>query len=357
MRPALHRRSKPDPRFVLDEYEPVYLETWRRGLLDQKVEAALKELEECKVCPRNCGINRLQDEQRVCHTGRHAIVSSAFPHFGEEDCLRGFQGSGTIFFGLCNLRCVFCQNWDISQREDGREMKPEEIANLALELQALGCHNINCVTPEHVAPQVVEAIAIAIDNAIRTIAAHRPFNEICYRLGIVAHFIADANNPLNAAGDDAEEGRYYADFLAYLESVEPRIQLVFYGFRPELGGRDLAALVTESLERGREYYPLVGREYRRVGFASGAQAFDDRSTAFGVASLAYSHAVSDIAEALRYIWIEAGGIDTRRRIPERGREIVRLPRTAAPSQATTPQATEPQATTPQATSPLATSNR
>ena len=167
MRPALHRRSKPDPRFVLDEYEPVYLETWRRGLLDQKVEAALKELEECKVCPRNCGINRLQDEQRVCHTGRHAIVSSAFPHFGEEDCLRGFQGSGTIFFGLCNLRCVFCQNWDISQREDGREMKPKEIANLALELQALGCHNINFVTPEHVAPQVVEAIAIAIPRGLR----------------------------------------------------------------------------------------------------------------------------------------------------------------------------------------------
>ena len=167
MRPALHRRSKPDPRFVLDAYEPVYLETWRRGLLEQKVEAALNELEECRVCPRNCGINRLEDEQRVCHTGRHAIVSSAFPHFGEEDCLRGFRGSGTIFFGLCNLRCVFCQNWDISQREDGREMKPEEIANLALELQAVGCHNINFVTLEHVAPQVVEAIAAAVPRGLR----------------------------------------------------------------------------------------------------------------------------------------------------------------------------------------------
>lgn len=207
-----------------------------------------------------------------------------------------------------------------------------------------------------------QAIATAIDNAIRTIAAHQPFNEICYRLGIVSHFIADANNPLNTAGDDAEERRYYADFLAYLESAEPRIQLVFYGFRPELGGRDLPVLVNESLERGREYYPLVGREYRRVGFASGAQAFDDQSTAFGVASLAYSHAVSDIAEALRYIWLEAGGIDTRRRIPQRGREIVRLPRTAdrpqaTPPQSTRPQSTRPQATAPPATAPHATSNR
>ncbi len=182
-----------------------------------------------------------------------------------------------------------------------------------------------------------QAIATAVDNAVRTITAHQPFNEICYRLGIVSHFIADANNPLNAAADDADEGRYYADFLSYLESAEPRIKLVFYGFRPEFdGGRDLPALVAEGLERGRDFYPLVGREYRRVDFASGAQAFDDRSTAFGVASLAYSHAVSDIAEALRYIWLEAGGIDTRRRIPVRGREVVRLPRNAADSPADPP---------------------
>ncbi len=176
-----------------------------------------------------------------------------------------------------------------------------------------------------------EAIATAIDNAVRTIVAHQPFNEVCYRLGIVSHFIADANNPLNAAEDDVNEGRYYADFLSYLESAEPRIRLVFYGFRPEFdGGRDLPALIAESLQRGRDFYPLVGREYRRVGFASGLEAFDDQSTAFGVASLAHSHAISDIAEALRYIWLEAGGIDTRRRIPVRGREVVRLPRSAGP---------------------------
>jgi len=145
----------------------VYLQTWREGLLERKVQAALQELEECEVCPRNCRINRLKDEQRVCHTGRFAIVSSAFPHFGEEDCLRGWKGSGTIFFGLCNLRCVFCQNWDISQKETGREMKPDDIADLALQLQDGGCHNINFVTPEHVAPQVVEALAAAIPRGLR----------------------------------------------------------------------------------------------------------------------------------------------------------------------------------------------
>jgi len=139
MRRFLHRLAPPDPRFVLEDFEPVYLETWRRGLLEDKVGAALEELRECRLCPRNCGIDRLQDEQRVCHTGRHAVVSSAFAHFGEEDCLRGQCGSGTIFFGLCNLRCVFCQNWDISQRQAGKELGPEAIADLALELQRRGC--------------------------------------------------------------------------------------------------------------------------------------------------------------------------------------------------------------------------
>jgi putative pyruvate formate lyase activating enzyme len=94
-------------------------------------------------------------------------VTSAFPHFGEEDCLRGWNGSGTVFFGLCNLRCVFCQNWDISQRSVGSERTPEEIADLMLGLQDRGCHNINFVTPEHVVPQVLEAIAAAIPRGLR----------------------------------------------------------------------------------------------------------------------------------------------------------------------------------------------
>jgi putative pyruvate formate lyase activating enzyme len=156
----------PDPRFVCEDFEPVYLETSRRGLLPDKVAAGLAELEDCRICPRVCGVNRLREQRRVCHTGRRAIVSSAFAHFGEENCLRGTRGSGTIFFALCNLRCVFCQNWDISQRERGDEMSGAQIADLMLALQAQGCHNVNFVTPEHVAPQVVEAIASALPRGL-----------------------------------------------------------------------------------------------------------------------------------------------------------------------------------------------
>jgi putative pyruvate formate lyase activating enzyme len=157
--------GKPE-RFRLDPYEPAYLRLGAREMAS-RVKAALRELEDCRACPRACGVNRLRDERRACHTGRHAVVSSAFPHFGEEDCLRGWRGSGTIFFGLCNLRCAFCQNWDISQRETGREHTASEIADRMIELQSLGCHNLNFVTPEHVAPQVVEAVALAIARGFR----------------------------------------------------------------------------------------------------------------------------------------------------------------------------------------------
>lgn len=153
-------------RFVLDPFEPAYL-CLPSDEIQSRVEAGLRELEDCCVCPRNCHVNRMAGQTKVCHSGRHARVSSAFPHFGEEDCLRGWAGSGTIFFSLCNLRCVFCQNWDISQRSDGIELAPERIAEIMLRLQEQGCHNINFVTPEHVLPQMIEAIAAAIPSGLR----------------------------------------------------------------------------------------------------------------------------------------------------------------------------------------------
>ena len=153
-------------RFVVDSFTPAYLDAGVRATMEQRLQAALEELACCCACPRNCKINRLRDETKVCNTGRHARVASAFAHFGEEDCLRGWRGSGTIFFSMCNLRCVFCQNWDISQRKAGRELDGSGIADLMLVLQEHGCHNINFVTPEHVAPQVVEAIAAAIDRGL-----------------------------------------------------------------------------------------------------------------------------------------------------------------------------------------------
>ena len=141
-----------------------------RDALGARVEQALASLADCRACPRDCRVNRLDDRWAACKTGRYAVVSSAFPHFGEEDCLRGWNGSGTVFFAHCNLRCVFCQNYDISQAikpSRARPWPPHVIAATMLELQRCGCHNINFVTPEHVVPQVVEAVADAVDLGLQ----------------------------------------------------------------------------------------------------------------------------------------------------------------------------------------------
>jgi putative pyruvate formate lyase activating enzyme len=117
--------------------------------------------ERCVVCPRGCKVDRRADVAGLCAIGRHAVVASYFPHFGEEDCLRGRRGSGTIFFSGCNLRCVFCQNHDISWEVQGEVATPARLAEMMIELQAIGCHNINWVTPEHVVPQILEALPLA----------------------------------------------------------------------------------------------------------------------------------------------------------------------------------------------------
>jgi putative pyruvate formate lyase activating enzyme len=139
-----------------------------RAELERRAAEAFELLgERCVVCPRGCKVDRRADVAGLCAIGRHAVVASYFPHFGEEDCLRGSRGSGTIFFSGCNLRCVFCQNHDISWQVRGEVVTPERLAEMMLELQAIGCHNINWVTPEHVVPQILEAVPLAIGGGLR----------------------------------------------------------------------------------------------------------------------------------------------------------------------------------------------
>jgi len=149
------------------DFEAAYMALYRSGELQARAQAAVAGLAHCTVCPRDCGVDRLADKTATCKTGRYANVSSYFPHMGEEDPLRGWRGSGTIFFSMCNLRCVFCQNYDISQVRSGAESPPEQLAIMMLELQHLGCHNINFVTPEHVVPQLLEALALAVEAGLR----------------------------------------------------------------------------------------------------------------------------------------------------------------------------------------------
>jgi len=187
---------------------PAYGELFASGQLRQRAAQALAQLADCTLCGRMCHAHRLthaasetqtarpkynrQDgcsqpneptlppadqptpelhpakkDLGFCRTGRWAVVSSFFPHHGEEPCLRGWGGSGTIFFTHCNLRCVFCQNWDISWQGEGRTVQPNQLAQMMLALQAEGCHNINLVTPSHVVPQILEALVLAVEQGLR----------------------------------------------------------------------------------------------------------------------------------------------------------------------------------------------
>jgi putative pyruvate formate lyase activating enzyme len=142
-------------------FEPAYVKLLADGELARRVVEAYAHLTACDVCPRGCLVNRRAGEFGVCRTGERAKVSSYGPHLGEEDPLRGWRGSGTIFFTRCNLKCQFCQNHDISQTDNGDLVEPEQLAAIMLELQSSGCHNINLVSSTHVVPQILAAVLIA----------------------------------------------------------------------------------------------------------------------------------------------------------------------------------------------------
>ncbi len=206
-----------------DEFVPNYVRLHESGEIERRAEESLAGLASCRVCPWDCEIDRLKDEKKVCRTGRYARVSSHFPHFGEEDCLRGWRGSGTIFFAWCNLRCVFCQNFDISQKEAGVEVTPERLAELMLELQDTGCHNINFVTPEHVVPQILEALPYAIRGGLRlpivyNTSAFDSLESIRQMDGIVDIYMPDFKYW------DEEKARRYVKSPCYPEAARAAIR-------------------------------------------------------------------------------------------------------------------------------------
>ncbi|RKY38157.1 MAG: radical SAM protein [Candidatus Omnitrophota bacterium] len=146
--------------------EPSYLQLYRKGKLEEIKNRLTQSLENCNICPRNCGVNRLKGEVGFCKTTHLAKVDSFFLHFGEEPELVGRGGSGTIFFSWCNLGCIYCQNYPISHLGEGREVSKEELAEMMITLQDNGAENINFVTPTHVVAQIVEALSLAIQKGL-----------------------------------------------------------------------------------------------------------------------------------------------------------------------------------------------
>jgi putative pyruvate formate lyase activating enzyme len=145
---------------------PLYLEKLNPNELQQRADVLKKMLEECRLCPNECAVNRVDGETGNCNSTDEVIISSYGPHFGEEPELVGLYGSGTIFFTNCNLSCIYCQNYDISQLGVGKKVSIEELSDIMISLQRRGCHNINFVTPTHFVPQIVQALIIAIEKGL-----------------------------------------------------------------------------------------------------------------------------------------------------------------------------------------------
>ncbi|MGD9331239.1 MAG: radical SAM protein [Desulfobacterales bacterium] len=149
-------------------FEPAYLEQHRSGELGRRAEELWALMEACQLCPRSCGVNRLEGDAGFCQApGADLVVSASQPHFGEERPLVGRGGSGTIFLTHCNLRCVFCQNWEISHYGRGARRSIEDLAQMMLQLQKIGCHNLNFVTPTHYAAHILKALDMAAADGLR----------------------------------------------------------------------------------------------------------------------------------------------------------------------------------------------
>jgi len=190
------------------EFNPSYQKLHLSGELSHRAEKAQAMLAKCTLCGWECSVDRIKGEKGQCCSGRLARVSSFFPHHGEEKPISGMRGSGTIFFSRCNLHCVFCQNYDISQMDSGKEVSSKELADMMLMLQEQGCHNINLVSPTHVVPHILSALLIAVDEGLRLPLVYNTGGYDSLRTLKLLDGIVDIYMPDMKYADEANAQRY-----------------------------------------------------------------------------------------------------------------------------------------------------
>ena len=196
---------------------PSYLKSYQDSTLEKKTEEVYKLLESCEICPRRCKVNRIKDEKGFCRVRVNPVVCSYMPHHGEEPPISGKNGSGTIFFSYCNLKCQYCQNYSFSQNGEGEEVSLEKLSELMLYLQNLACHNINLVTPTHVMPQILKALSMAIEKGLNIPIV---YNTSGYELpeiiklldGIVDIYLVDMRYADNEHGEKYSKASDYPKY-------------------------------------------------------------------------------------------------------------------------------------------------
>jgi len=206
-----------------EPWNPAYDDLEKEGKLGTRVKEAYALFEDCRLCPRECGVNRLKGETGFCRAPLNPLIYSAHPHFGEEISLVGEGGSGTIFFSNCNLRCIFCQNWPISHEGKGKEIRDEDLADLMLYLQKIGCHNINLVTPTHVMPNILNATRIALKRGLRLPLVYNTSGYERHEIVRLLDGIVDIYLPDMKYMDGKQAGKYSAGASDYPEVAKKAI--------------------------------------------------------------------------------------------------------------------------------------
>ena len=216
--------AAPVPTMRRKDFEPAYLRLERSGELERRVRELHAIYRSCRLCPRRCGVDRTKGQTGVCSSTSRAKVFSAHPHFGEERPLVGRGGSGTIFFSHCNLLCVFCQNWEMNHRGDGSYVSDDQIGRLMTDLQDLGCHNINLVTPTHVVPNIISGLRTAIRRGLKVplvynCGGYEPVEVLQLLDGIIDIYLPDYKYT-----DGAMAAKYSSGAADYPEVAAAAIQ-------------------------------------------------------------------------------------------------------------------------------------
>jgi len=243
---------------------PAYSILEEKGLLAERIEKASEHLENCNLCPRLCGVNRLEGELGFCRAPARPVVASHQPHFGEEQPLVGQNGSGTIFFAHCNLRCIFCQNWPIAHEGRGRVESEEKLAERMLELQRRGCHNINLVTPTHMIPSILKAVQVACQRGLRLPLVYNCGGYERREIIELLEGIVDIYMPDMKFMDGEQSERYCSGASDYPVVAKSTIREMF---------RQVGPLQTES--NGIARHGLMIRHMVMPGHVAGTREFVD----------------------------------------------------------------------------------
>lgn len=298
-----------------ESWQPAYEKLESQGLFPERIEKAYAAFQECDLCPRRCGVNRLDGEKGFCRATAELVVYSHTPHFGEEAPLVGRHGSGTIFFSNCNLRCAFCQNWPIAHEGRGESVSDEKLAEMMLDLQRIGCHNINLVTPTHVMPNILKATRIALKKGLRI--------PLCYNTGGYEQVrnirlldgIVDIYLPDLKFMDGAEASRYAAAARDYPEMAQQAIVEMHRQVGDLLADKNGIALrglmvrhlvMPNRIAGTREFVEWVAKNLSKSTYVNIMSQYRVAHRAFEYPSIARAITVDEFLEAME--WAEQAGL-------------------------------------------------